>query len=235
MQEFGFVPDWEHYVRVASDNKSQIAYVQSSPKGKTHKTISCKIGRYLSQNSSMTDPQIAKVSALYRIKVVGELGITFARTREEIRSVYLNGPSSCMSHHISDYNTNGIHPCEVYATPDVSVAYVKRDSRITGRTVINEVKKTYIRFYGDCDLLAEGLKLLGYTQGDLNGCSLLLLRNDNDSIIAPYLDGGFDTVSVLPDMLKVQDNGDFCAERQDGLLTEDGHYCDDCDESGHVI
>lgn len=233
MAKYDFHPDWENYLRVGLQDKTQISYTEPSPNGRTCKTVSSKIGRYLKKNSSMTDPQIAEISALYRIKVVADLGITFARTREEIKKVYLEGPSSCMSHHLSDYSTDGIHPCEIYATPDVSVAYVKRKGQITGRTVINEVKKTYVRFYGDEALLAEGLGLQGYKAGNLDGCSLLLLKNDNDVIIAPYLDGSAGYVEVHKDMLLVSSDGGYCAERQDGLLMDDGHYCDQCKTSRH--
>ena len=227
-------PPEEHFIHVSRYNKSQVAYVQSPEHGERDRQTSVKFGKYLRQHfDHLTDPEVAEAASLYRKEMIGDIDVKFARTRAEIREVYEEGPDSCMSHNASSYMTQGVHPCEIYATPDCSIAYVERDGRITGRTVINEVQKNYVRIYGDEMVLQEGLDMLGYKQGSLNGCSLLLLRTDSDQVVAPYLDGECTTVDVLSDKIVVNFDGDEEMQGQYGTMAQEVQQCGHCDDAFH--
>ena len=233
MFKYGFIPPSEHFLHIPIHDKSKVSYTESEEKGERDRQAVQRIGRYLNKYSGMTEPQIAEISAVYRKAVLGEAEIKFARTREEIRHVYENGPSSCMGHGVYKFNTKvkgeKIHPCEVYATPDVSVAYMERDSRITARVVCNEIEKTFNNIYGDSVLFEPALRDLGYTVGDLEGCSLLLLRNDDGKIICPYIDGER-SVTVYDDRLEVSSDGDYEASSEHGVLYTSTCTCSHCED-----
>lgn len=232
MEKYGFKPPVLHYLHQGIHDKSMVSFTEDEKRGEANRQTVLKIGKYLKKYSEMTDPQIASISNLYRIEVLGNVDIRFARTREDIASVYVNGPSSCMSHSESGYDTDGIHPSEVYATPDISVAYIVRDNgRITARAVCNEIRKYYSRIYGDEQSLKPVLEALGYTKGDLNGCSLLRLTNDNGNIIAPFLDGEQGIIDK-GNMLEIADDYDYIAGNTNGLL-EAGARCDECGAFHH--
>ena len=231
LESINATPPEDHYIHVSRNNKICISYTESHKHGEADRQTSVKIGKYLRRHfDHLTDPEIAVASSLYRKEQLGDIDVKFARSRAEIKHVYENGPSSCMSHHTSHYITSGIHPCEIYATNDCSVAYIERDGRITARTVINEVRKEYVRIYGDEIVLTEGLQDLGYKEGNLDGCSLLLLRTNSDLTIAPYLDGDCTSVNVLSDKIVVAYDGDREMLGQYGLIEQDMQRCDECGE-----
>ena len=233
MKGLGYVPDIRHFLHVADSDISKIAYTENPKKGDLDRQTVTTIGRYIKKYSDLSDPDIALISNLYRKIVMDDQEIKFARTREEIRRVYENGPSSCMSHDIDYYSTDGVHPSEVYATESVSVAYMERvnsdgSTRITARTVCNEISKYFVRFYGDEDTMYPIMKSMGYSSGDLEGCSLLRI-DVKGTVVCPYLDGGCDRVDIGETHLEIQSDGVHCADSERGVL-EQPSVCGHCDE-----
>ena len=227
MKKYGFKPPVLHYLHQCQHDKSQVAFTENEKKGEVNRQTVLRMGKYLKRYSNMTDPQIANIANMYRNEAMGGLDVKFARSREEIASVYINGPRSCMAGTAHSFDTDGIHPSEVYATPDISVAYLLRDGRITARVVCNEIKKQFSRVYGDDQSFVPVLKDLGYTKGDLEGCSLLRLTNNEGRLIAPFLDGE-QGITDEGDRLEVTGhNPNYLADKTNGLL-EEGRQCDDC-------
>jgi hypothetical protein len=185
------------------------------------------------------DNEIAEICARYGVKF-GDCAVKFAKTREEIRHVYENGPNSCMSYGASCYNSEGIHPAEAYAGGDIEIAYIERDGRITGRAVTVPAKKIWISIYGDYTRMTSMLEDLGFKKNEyhenpcpLEGCKLLKLDIGNNRWAMPYLDCG-NCVYVHPTeenyLSTHQYNGAYTSEA--GYITHDFEGADDenCDD-----
>ncbi len=120
----------------------------------------------------------------------------FARTEDEIEEVYVNGPASCMSHKLGDYQSH-IHPVRVYAAGDVEIAYLKRDNRVVARAVSVPEKKTYSTIYGDSGRMEPLLRKMGFKQGAPTGARLLKVVCFQDkkankgakAYVVPHVDG----------------------------------------------
>ena len=234
MLKHEFVPPFEHFLHISNNSPDKISYTEDYRKGEADRQTVTTLGRYIRKHSILKDHYIAEIANLYRKVVIGESEIKWARSREEIKYVYENGVHSCMGKDASNFNTDGIHPCEVYATDDVAVAFIQRikngEGTITGRVITNEIDKTFNTFYGDSQTMKPMMQALGYDYGDLDGCRLLHLKNDSGETIVPYLDGEQD-IGVYDDHLLVG-GADGAADNESGLLSHGG-YCDSCDSSGH--
>ena len=164
--------------------------------------------------------------------------VLFARTREEIKYVYENGPYSCMGKSASNFSTGGIHPAEVYASGECAVAYIKDGDRIISRAVTNEKDKQYSRIYGNEIRLRNALYALGYSEGGIAGCKLLRLETDRGFVVAPYIDYTPE-VYVYDDCLYVEEPPDAeyidnqIAEFTNGLLNGEMESCESCGECMH--
>lgn len=206
-----------------------------------------KLGKLLKAND-YTDKEIREASAT--LKALSNLKtntVKFARTQEEIIDVYDRGPHSCM---------RGKDCVQVYATPDLAVAYLEIDGDVKARAVVcvnEDIGLQYSTIYGFASPLEVLLKRLGYESGSLEGCRLLKIE-DGDTYVAPFLDG-IQSVTIEDDYLVIDSNGEEEASSQDGLLyapvcnccgdriTEDtsqySEYlhetlCDDCYDKSHV-
>lgn len=150
-----------------------------------------KVGRYLRKYTSKNDNEIAEICARYGFEFRDAV-VHFARTREEIRHVYENGPNSCMSSDARGFALGGnIHPAEAYASGDFEIAYLIRDDNITARTVVVPSKKIYVGIYGDYVRMKSALEELGYNRGtdhtDYYGLRFLIIPHEN-KLALPYLD-----------------------------------------------
>lgn len=142
------------------------------------------IGRYLRAcNPFLDDAQIEAEAAKYGVFLDNTLHLKFALTREEIKHVYINGPSSCMS----GGHPDRVHATEAYACHPIAVAYLERDGDILARTVVNTQTKEWVRFYGDHARLRPLLQAQGYSENRtcLRGFKILNLL----ACGVPYLDG----------------------------------------------
>lgn len=228
----------KHFVHVSLDNKAQVAYVKDEKFGKADRQMRQKFGRYLKANvmQDALDHEIEAVVCEYRAKyMVEDWEVKFTTTSEEAVWVYDNGPDSCMSHDISDYDTAGIHPCAVYATDSCCVAYItdpNDDSRVTGRAVINKKAKQWTIIYGDSAILEEKLEALDYSEGGLDGCQLRKIQiGDSYDYVMPYLDGDCNLVEDEGDHFLVSHQGGVCGNQTNGTLhAEDREWCSDCED-----
>lgn len=177
-----------------------------------------KLGKLLKAND-YTDKEIREASAT--LKALSNLKtstVKFARTQEEIIDVYDRGPYSCMK---------GKDCVQVYATPDLAVAYLEIDGDIKARAVVcvnEDIGLQYSEIHGFAPPLKVLLKRLGYESGDLEGCRLLKIK-DGNTYVAPFLDGT-QKVTVEDDYLVIDRYGEVEASSRDGLLNT--HTCDCC-------
>lgn len=129
--------------------------------------------------------------------MVGDITLNFAKTREDIRRVYENGPNSCMSGNAGQYFSDAVHPVEAYATPDLELAYLSVGDEIIARSLCNANTKEYVRIYGDTGRMASFLKDAGYHENQycMGGVRILKIfgkRNDEEDrriLMTPYIDG----------------------------------------------
>ena len=227
-----------HFLHISTDRPGMVAYIMNAKHGEQDRQTRTKLGKYLNRYTDLSAPQIADLSAKLRGYTTPDNGLMWARTREEIRKVYSGSPTSCMTHEIHSYATEGIHPCEPYATPDVAVAYTMRDGDINSRSVVNMLDNSYVRVYGDICVLRDLLESAGYDSGgDLAGCRLLRIEAGS-SYVMPYLDGGADAIDHLDSKyFVVSDNCTGEAGNADtvcGLLEDENMVtCYNCDDTVH--
>lgn len=112
----------------------------------------------------------------------GPFKLHFARTREDIRHVYENGPSSCLSNPAKHYLSRPIHPVEALAAGDIEVAYIQDHIGIAARTLVYPRKMVYLTpIYaewgtGTAVLLEQMLAVRGYKEArrrEFDGARLL--------------------------------------------------------------
>jgi hypothetical protein len=179
-----------------------ISFYRSREDAWADKRTEMKLGRYLREyNPRLDDNTIADACAKIGVTFVTDVVLKMARTREEIRMVYENGPDSCMSG--TNNVQGGVHPVECYASEDLAVAYLDRDGEITARTLVNPMKMQYLRIYGDNVRLSTMLEKLGYKQSNkaLAGAKLLKIKvpDSERHCFLPYLDGNYSEVDDMGD------------------------------------
>jgi hypothetical protein len=225
------IPD--HYAHVSRDNSTRIAFTESPTKGLQDIQTRMKPGKYLAKfYPDIPEPErnrLAMVIAKY-----DEFELNFAHTEDEIEHVYTTGPRSCMSHSAGDLAAP-VHPSRVYASPDLAVAYIVRDDRITARAVCWPDKLRYSNIYGDRDRLGDELDELGYTQDSFDGARLLRIPVEahRGVFVCPYIDSHANVRDDGEYLVIDDDDGDLCAQHTNGLTGEIGEECAHCEECHH--
>jgi hypothetical protein len=233
------------FAHQAQGNPNNVAFIMNEADLLRDKQTSMKVGKFLNKHVNkllkasgydlLTEPQIAKLANIWRSQVNDAPELHFAeQTRKAIATIYENGPSSCMAHDRDDYETEGVHPTEVYATEDIKLAYIKRDNRIVARALINLISNKYTRIYGDVDNMSNVLQAAGYFAGDLTGCRLLKLITNSGQPIMPYLDGNRAIYDHSSDYWVVGNVDsaqcyEFEAEQTNGLGEDSGERCHCCE------
>lgn len=224
-------PIKDHFAHKALKTPANVAFTPDAAHGKVDKQVSIHIRTYINRfypNLSIEEKRKAVWD--YCGEKFGD-EMELAVTQEEIRHVYENGPSSCMSDEASNWSgLNGHHPAEVYASEDFAVAYIRNDAgRITARAVVAKQLKIFGRIYGDIDKLRIAMEQNGYKEADsyTNWIGLKLLKIESDEgYVCPYLDFA-SYVQVEGDYLVVSRNG-MCADNTGGeCFTGDYDYDDD--------
>ena len=192
--ENGFVVDLDHFLHLSDNPDEQfIAFTPSAAYGRSDRQVRMALGKYLKKyNKDRADHEIAAIVDVMR-KALTARTLKWATTREEIAAVYKNGPSSCMDGNHT-FATEGIHPSEVYASPDLKLAYMTDGERCTARCLCHARDGWYLRNYGDA-LLVSLLSKAGYTtqRKHLKGARLLRLecgtgKPGDTKFVMPYLD-----------------------------------------------
>lgn len=172
--------------------------------------------------------------------------IYFAFDRYHIRLIFELShhtvAKSCMTHPVSDYSTDGVHPTEVYGAGDIAVAYLidpsdKEHKKVIARALVYWDKKIFSRVYptngndGWDRKLKGALIDRGFQKGNLDGAKLLRLENRRGDIICPYLDGISSVTADGANFLYIELDGQARAENTNGLLDAgETFYCESCQE-----
>lgn len=233
-----------------------IRYLASPEHLKDDRWTITKAGRYVARHCPWLSPEEVKqlTAVLVGCAVKYELRFTAAGDRDAIRTVYEDGPSSCMSgrnnhkHAAIIVQGEQVHPAEVYGHPSNSLrlAYLVTDTgSIAARVWTNCDTKTYSQVYAATDTLesaaeyiAEALKDLGYRQAretTMRGERLLRLDTDCGAIVCPYIDPSNLGVEVHGDHLVA--GGPCTANYETGCLSdydlENRSRCEDCGDLCH--
>lgn len=194
------------FPHISTAKDGMIAFTENAQKGQANIQKRMKPGKFIREffgtklnelyGENKANAIIADMAAKFG-NAVKEEELQFAKTPEEIEWVYTHGPSSCMAHPIGNYDTSRleIHPTRVLGAGDLQVAYLKRNGRVTARTLIWPEKKVMTRTYGDAIRIEPLLKRNGYKYGGtycLDGAKLLKHQCDSryrGGFVAPYIDG----------------------------------------------
>lgn len=236
-----------HYAHRAQSDPAMLAFYETEAKLKADVVTVIKPGKYLQRffGHLLKPHEIAATANDFRRKVT-TTELKFARTCKEIKWVFEHGPSSCMGKDAHNFDCYPHHPCEAYATPDFSIAYLVNNTdtdRITARAVCSEINKNYNRIYGNDAHLADALVAAGYTPDarDFEDHRLLAIEH-NDRYIGPYIDGTEYDVHTTddPQYLRITDSSnhehvgtthnshDSCGYLQAGI------ECDECGNQVHT-
>jgi hypothetical protein len=200
-----------HFAHVSKERDGMVAYTTDPAKGAQDVQARMKPGRYLERfyGDRLTHQQIYELAKVF-VGLFEDNVLLLAHTREEIRTVYEEGPGSCMSHKARDFACAPVHPSEVYAAGDLAVAYVRRNGAITARALVWPEKKIASRVYGDETRLWSLLEAAGYreTTRYFYGAKLLRIVSPNHTtyLVMPFVDGDYG----------VKDMGDHLVLGRDG-------------------
>lgn len=182
----------DHFVHIDPSDPGKLRYTENEAKGDRHIYISTRPGRYLTKYyPSLSNDDVRE----WQAKVDRANTVKFAETSEECVEVYTNGPNSCMSHGVDDFQGH-CHPCMVYGgKADVTVAYLEKPNGkgYSARAIVWPEKKLFGRMYGDEHRLKVRLEAAGYTSDELSGFYVNLIPDQKDRknrIIMPYFDCG---------------------------------------------
>jgi len=223
----------EHYCHVSNEDSEKLAFTNTPEDGARDKQTRMNPGRYLSRfyGDVLSQDQIRDWCARFSLEN-NKPELLFATGPDEIEQVYLNGPSSCMSHGVDWYNSP-IHPVRVYGTEDFACAHIlNSDGEISARAIVSPKRKVYSRIYGDFSRIHALLEEEGYTRGndqeDWDGLRLLRVPY-HDSFVAPYFDSPMSNARDNGEYLVVDCDGELECDETSGLASE-GLCCSRCED-----
>lgn len=183
----GSYADLNHFAHVSLETEAQVAFTPDDKLGAEDRQLRMAPGKYLQKyfRDVLSGPQIRDLATDFAAQFQ-EQEFGLARTAGLIKYIYTHGPSSCMARPVGHYPTGNHHPTEVYAGPDLAVAYLKdtgpyltdeaaelkQMNHYTARVVVWPERKLYNRFYGDSARLRAALEKAGYRQGTFYGARL---------------------------------------------------------------
>lgn len=221
-----------HYAHLCLKTPGLIAYTKTPEQGYQDKQTSVKPGRYLQEywpdlDATLRDRWIAECST--------DLTLSIATSVDEIREVYMNGPSSCMdgAHWKDGEMSCSIHPSAVYADSDLAVAYFGSLSKPKARCVVWPAKKRYSRIYGDSARLILLMENAGYRKNALEGARVRAIR-EGDGWLMPYIDY-FEHGMLSSDRqwISFNEGGSICIQNVSGCTGKGERERDECSECGH--
>jgi hypothetical protein len=154
----------DHFVCVSRQDPTLLSYVQSAEKGMRGVRTPIKPGRYLKKffGDVLSEKEIAYYaqwqSTGSKPCVYDHIQMQLATTPDDIESVYIRGPYSCMSSK-SYRATKDVHPSRVYGAGDLAIAYLEwpegetqgSDTAIFARALCWPEKKVFGRVYPSID------------------------------------------------------------------------------------
>jgi len=224
----------EHFCHVSTEQAGKIAFTENAAKGQVDRQLVMSPGRYLHRHFSEQLDNNAIEGWCARLSVqLQEHALKITQDADEIEDVYVGGPSSCMAHDASDFESC-CHPVRVYAGPDTAVAYIGSREDASARSVVWPERKIYTSIYGDVSRLRLLLEEAGYKEGGLNGARVRRIEDGND-LVVPYIDAG----DYLGDdgQYLIIGRGSICSDNTNGL-SRVTWYCSRCendDESHETV
>lgn len=230
-----------HAAHISPHDNALIAYTKTPEDGEKDRQVRVKPGRYLQKYyKHLTPQQIAFYASLMGMaaKNSEESKVLIATTADEIEHVYMNGPSSCMTHQVRNYRSNPVHPVRAYEGPDLRVAYIMNPAKgkIAARCIVYPEKKIFCRIYGDGGAFSARLRALllkdGYKEGVPYGARIKILRDNRTEMkiyeyIVPYIDG-VQAAIEKDGYLVLQENGYIPMNRPDGVSCPPRKRCSHC-------
>lgn len=234
-------PIADHFAHRSKKTPENVAFTASPEDGQNDRQIGVHVNTYLYRFY----PQLTVEE---RRRLVREFTgydpsrcLVFANSADEIVEVYESGPGSCMAHDESSW-VDERHPVRGYWGHGLTVAYLKKDGRITARAVVHLERKIWARVYGDSDELTEALRSKGFRpgvwEGDWQGVELSTeyvsgyrYNPDDDDeyelsgLLAPYVD--FANRARLSDdgtKLIVDRCGEVHLQNTEGITEADDDY-----------
>lgn len=193
-----FKPIDGHYAKMSVKFPGTVSFYENEQRRAIGRRLCMKPGRYLTKYYPHLDLQVIRAWAA---KADNQAKLNFAATPEDIESVYLVGPTSCMAHPTTEYNGQE-HPTAAYGNSDLQIAYIgDKDKKVSARAVVWPEKKLVGRIYGDWDRMIPLLKAEGYDiQNEkhpndyyhrMDGARLRVIEDENNKgrLICPYIDG----------------------------------------------
>jgi len=181
----GTKPCLEHFAHVSIERDAKIAFTMDAHQGSSDIQTRIKPGRYLERyfGDVLSGDEIRRWVAEFSVTYEPNK-LNLATKPKEILDVYVNGPTSCMTHPMPQFISRLVkkHPVEAYAGGDLAVAFLEGDGRApcedcnelcdgcdgealtyNARAVVWPEKKIYGRIYGDADRMHLVLKKAGYS------------------------------------------------------------------------
>ncbi len=230
----------EHYVHICLTDPTMVSFTISDLHGQSDRKTTMRAGKYLRRYyPRLADLEISTYCATFK-SISRELKL--ATTREEIKDVYLNGPSSCMSYAFPDLDA---HPSEMYASGDLGIFYIENPvtaiasgaNRIAARCLARIDKPKHIALntaYGDYETLQAVLRNEGIPQENgtyFEGARLLKEEVADDVYLCPYVDAYYQG-GLHEDSIKI---GHYQTNQVDlqitSGLTGNVFFCEGCDRT----
>lgn len=228
--------EWPHK---AQTDPSRLAFTVNERKGEDDKQAITTVGKYLTRHfSTLPDHAIRDLAAL-----CGKGDCFIVNTSVQMIHHLERGPKSCMQWGESNPDD---HPYQTY-DPEygwgMAVRTLEGDTVGRALVITKDDSKYFVRSYlrndqgysGRDDVLEAWLKEAGYTHRDSwkYGEKLRFIEDggNNCGFVAPYLDGGNQTVSVSRgnNHLVIDSDGEYECSNTDGNADEaSGSDCADC-------
>lgn len=196
----------------ATDEPGFVAFHESPAKLVADRQTRTKLGRYLARyHGGLTPAYRQAVAESYARRNGADIraeALHYADTRDGIRALYARhrnpGPlASCMTHDVSSFKTDGVHPCEAYASGDFAAAYLTKtgapDADLVARAIVHRPSATYVRIYPGSspatdaarERMASALAAAGFTRARSvpDGARLLRIETEAGGTVGPYIDG----------------------------------------------
>jgi hypothetical protein len=204
-----------HYAHLSLKKDGTIAYTKNDEHGVNDRQTIMRPGKYLQEYFSDVDNEtrvqwIAECSLEY-------LTLKIATDADTIETVYLNGPSSCMSHPIGDYDSSQ-SPVRAYGNSDLALAYYGSTHHASARCIVWPKKMKYSRIYGNESVLRPLLETAGYTRGTMFGARIRAIETDTaNQYLMPYIDG-IETASFDGTYFHLDNGGGYTCKTQSGVV-----------------
>lgn len=210
-----------------------IAYTPDEKKGQQDRQVRIKFGKFFRKyyQGEISDDELKYLSNEFMGKY-GKLEIKWAKGGKiaDVYQYYHDGFGSCMMGDDHEFDCDDHHPCEVYDSPDIQLAYFGNDDaqRVQARCLINVKDNQYSVVYGN-EQLRDMLENMGYERGDLEGCRIRKISLGDQRYVMPYIDGTCDFNELDRDYFIISESGKYCAGTTGGVVyLKAQHMCDCC-------